>query len=254
MKEMIKMRWNWNRRKLRNLEAKVPRYYNIKPPSKVWIRRRTNDTLDITHPAHQNPKFPRKQHSVKPNPIRTHFNLDTDNDFVKDHLDCKPFNRMFQHYGPSEFPMNNKEDLHELYKQLQRKAIKKYDNQKELEEIAWYITKIKLREKSYEPKKMWNRAARDLPTYQFETGFYMHPFIPADIFEIYDKGHDNYIYVDVTGYIGKYSSVEIDKRFQKGWGSGLKNKLILVIDATDKERFGRSFPDFVQYVYENEYK
>jgi len=35
---------------------------------------------------------------IKIKPIKIHFNFDLDNDKVKDHKDCRPFNKKFQHW------------------------------------------------------------------------------------------------------------------------------------------------------------
>jgi len=201
----------------------------------------------------------RKSKKIKIKPIRFHLNTDIDRDGIYDWKDCKPFNPHKQDLGPSEYKLENEEDYHKLYIKVQSNAYKEYDKnlkkaRQEVKEIAYYITRLKTEKRNYSAVGPWNRTERGLPSFQFQTGYYPHPNIPGQILEIYDGGHDVYLYIDITGYMGKYSSIYLNENFQRGWGSGLMQKLILIITALDKEKIGPYFPEFMKYVYYNEYK
>jgi len=190
---------------------------------------------------------------------RQHFKLDSDRDRVPDYLDCKPFDYWKQ--GNSDFdydfeegeldsPMKKKEYFASVYKKVMKEAGKKYGGMKAMANVASQVAKMKLKQKAYSPPEAWDRRKQNKFVHSFATSNILYPTMEAVILEIYDTINDVYLYIDVSEYVGEYSSVFIDDEYMKGWGAGKSLAFVLGITALDREKLGKKFDGLLDFFYE----
>jgi len=190
---------------------------------------------------------------------RHHFRLDTDRDRIPDYLDCKPFNYWKQ--GESDFdyhleegeldtPAKRKEYYTSVYKKIMNNAGKKYGGVKKMAYIASQVAKKKLKEKTYSPPEAWDRRKQNKFVHSFVTSDILYPTVEATILEIYDTINDVYLYIDVSEYVGEYSSIFIDDEYMKGWGAGKSLSFILGVTSLDREKLGEKFDELLDFFCE----
>jgi len=175
----------------------------------------------------------RNPHRRKRRPSR---NFDFDGDGVPNWKDCKPYNPFLQHVGPSEMPVNTKEDLMKTAKRVLANAFAVYGGKTKALDVANVVIKARLDKKYYSPKGNWDIKARGYPVFKYSTMFEIGPV--GNLIEVRDDFHDVYFYADVTDYFNMYSAIEVDGKYMKGISGG-KPMIVLIITAQDKAKLGK---------------